>query len=49
MLGRVVLNYWNGSSYTATAAGGTITAGEGLYTIWKDTDTLFYIDGPNLS
>ena len=45
----VTLTYWNGTSWTVTAAGGNITAGEGLYDIWKDTDTNFYVFGPNLS
>lgn len=45
----VVMRYWNGSSWTATGSGGNITAGEGQYTIWKETDTVFYVSGPNLS
>lgn len=45
----VTLRYWNGAIWTDTSAGGTVTAGVGQYTIWKDTDTLYWITGPNLS
>jgi len=45
----VTLTYWDGAGYTTTAAAANITAGEGQYTIWKNTDTNYFIDGPNLS
>lgn len=45
----VTISWWNGTSYTTTSAAGNITIGEGAGTIWKDTATHYYIDGPNLS
>lgn len=45
----VVIDWWNGSSWTTTTAAGNITIGEGSGTIWKDTSTHYYIMGPNLS
>jgi hypothetical protein len=45
----VTLRYWNGTGWTTTATAGSITVGDGQGTIYKDTDTRFIIDGPNLS
>jgi hypothetical protein len=45
----VQIRWWNGSGWTTTAAAGNITIGVGSYTIWKETDTLYWIDGPTLS
>lgn len=45
----VQIQYWNGTSWTTTAAAGNITIGEGQGTIEKRTDTLYVINGPNLS
>lgn len=45
----VQIRYWNGTGWTTTAAAGNITIGVGQYTIWKETDTLYWISGPNLS
>lgn len=45
----VTFTWWNGSAYVVTAAGADLTMGPGLYTIWKDTTTNFYVDGPNLA
>ena len=45
----VTIRYWNGASYTTTAAGGNITLGEGRHFIYKIADTQFQIDGPNIS
>ena len=45
----VLIRYWNGLSWTTTAAAGNVTIGEGQYTIWKETDTLYHLAGPNIS
>ena len=45
----VQIRWWNGTGWTTTAAAGNITIGVGSYTIWKETDTLYWIDGPTLS
>ena len=45
----VVINWWNGAGWTATAAAANMTIGEGSGTIWKLSDTEYYITGPNLS
>ena len=45
----VQIRWWNGSGWTTTAAAGNITIGIGQYTIWKETDTLYWISGPTLS
>lgn len=45
----VTIRYWDGSAWADTSAGGTVTAGEGQYTIWKETDTLYWVSGPGLS
>lgn len=45
----VQIRWWNGSGWTTTAAAGNITIGVGQYTIWKETDTLYWISGPTLS
>ena len=45
----VQIRYWNGTGWTTTAAAGNITIGKGQYTIWKETNTLYWISGPDLS
>lgn len=45
----VTITYWNGSGWTTTAAAGNITIGVGSGTIWKDSDTHYFIMGPNLA
>lgn len=45
----VVIRYWNGTGWAATAAAGNITIGVGDYTIWKETDTLYHVNGPTIS
>ena len=45
----VTITWWNGSGWTTTAAAANVTIGVGLYTIWKETDTHYYIDGPTIS
>lgn len=45
----VTITYWDGTGYTTTAAAGNVTIGEGQYTIWKNTDTNWFLDGPNIS
>lgn len=45
----VTITYWNGTDYTTTAAAANLTIGEGQYTIWKNTDTNYYVDGPAIS
>lgn len=47
--GSMQLRWWNGTGWTTTAAAGNITIGVGQYTIWKETDTLYWISGPTLS
>jgi len=44
----VVITFWNGSSWTTTAVAGSVAAGEGQFTVWKRTDTEYYLTGPNL-
>ena len=45
----VQIRWWNGSAWITTTAAGNITIGEGRYIIWKETDTLYWIDGPTIS
>lgn len=45
----VTIRYWNGASYTTTAAAGNITLGEGRHFIEKLSDTAYQVDGPNIS
>lgn len=45
----VTIRYWNGASYTTTAAAGNITLGEGRHFIEKLSDTSYQVDGPNIS
>ncbi len=45
----VTITYFNGSVWVVTAAAGSMTIGEGEGTIWKESDTNYYISGPNLT
>lgn len=45
----VQIRWWNGTGWTTTAAAGNITIGVGQYTIWKQSDTFYWISGPTLS
>jgi hypothetical protein len=45
----VQIRWWNGTGWTTTTAAGNITIGVGQYTIWKESDTLYWISGPTLS
>lgn len=45
----ITIQYWNGSGYSATAAAGNVTLGEGRHFIYKYSDSVFYVDGPNIS
>ena len=41
------IQYWNGTGWTNTT--GSVTLGDGMYTIWKETDINYYVVGPNIS
>ena len=44
----VQITFWNGASWATTAVAGSVIAGEGKFTIYKRTDTQYYLNGPNL-
>jgi len=44
----VIITFWNGASWTTSLVAGFVTAGEGQFTIYKRTDTEYYLTGPNL-
>lgn len=45
----VQIVYWNGSTWSTTAAAANLTLGQGQYTIWKDNDALYWCSGPNIT
>ncbi len=45
----VTFTYWNGTGYATTSAAGDLTLDDGSYTWWKESDTSFWIDGPDIT
>ncbi len=45
----VTIVYWDGAAYQTTSAAGNLTLGEGTYFLWKETETQYWLDGPNAS
>ncbi len=45
----VTITYWDGTAWVTTAAAASITIGEGQGTIYKNTDTNYIVNGPNLA
>jgi len=45
----VTLTYWDGSAYVDHTAAANLEVTDGSYTWWKQSDTNYYIDGPNIT
>lgn len=45
----VTFTYYDGNAYQTTTAPGDLELGDGSYTWWKQSDTNFFIDGPNIT